>query len=135
MTALRGDRGVPRSTAWPSRSQYSKPPIISLTGRPSAASSRGGLRRAVAGRAPAVDDEQRVAERGDVRGRERARKQARAGQVARGVGARRAGVEQDEAGVAAGVERLGDVGDVGLDGQAGGEVVEGGGGRRRPRRR
>ena len=71
---------------WPSRSQYSKPPIISLTGRPSAASSRGGLRGAVAGRPPAVDDEQGVAERGDVLGGERARQQARARQVARGVG-------------------------------------------------
>ena len=43
------------------------------------------------------------------------------------VGLRRAGVEQDEAGVAVVGERGRDVGDVGLDGQAAGEVAEGGG--------
>ncbi len=42
-TSAASAAGTPRSTAWPSRSQYSKPPIISLTGRPSAASSRAAF--------------------------------------------------------------------------------------------
>ena len=50
-----------RARARGRRAPSSKPPIISLTGRPSAASSRAAFCRAVAGRAPAVDDEQGVA--------------------------------------------------------------------------
>ncbi len=106
----------------------SMPPIISFTGRPRRASLQRALGRAVAMRAGAIDDEERIRRiGGEALGRERAvRDVDGARHVALGEELGRADVDEDEAG-RAGAQGLCDVRAIGLEGEPLGEMGDGAG--------
>ena len=98
-----------------------------------AGEGQGGAGGAVAAGAPAVDDDGagRVEEFRGAGGDLRGGQVDGAGDVALVPGLGAAGVDHGEAGIAGRGERGGHVGDVGVEGEGGGEVRGGLGGRRR----